>query len=209
MEQEKEYNDFIALGRKYYSKQDNRGITNSNSEVLANVYPKKKEILDGYGMSKCEFFVLIMMEGFFSEKIQLPLLYNRTSNEFIERCIFYFDSFLSKTPKTLSDVIYRQDNFNSVEFYEDLKKNGKHYICSSFLTASTDDYDNSRNVKLIITPKVNGETKAHDVYLILNHGENIKGAIPEYQINFERNAEFEITRIDKNHKIPVVYLNEV
>lgn len=55
MEQEKEYNDFIALGRKYYPKQDNRGITNSNSEVLANVYPKKKEILDGYGMSKCEF----------------------------------------------------------------------------------------------------------------------------------------------------------
>ena len=45
MEQEKEYNNFIALGRKCYPKQDNRGITNFNSEVLANVYPKKKNIL--------------------------------------------------------------------------------------------------------------------------------------------------------------------
>lgn len=42
MEQEKEYNDFIALGRKYYPKQDNRGITNFNSEVLTNVLSEEK-----------------------------------------------------------------------------------------------------------------------------------------------------------------------
>lgn len=66
MEQEKEYNDFIALGRKYYPKQDDKSITTFNSVVLANVYPKKKDILDNYGVTKCELFALIMMEGFFS-----------------------------------------------------------------------------------------------------------------------------------------------
>ena len=43
----------------------------------------------------------------------------------------------------------------------------------------------------------------------MNHGEDIKEAIPENQVNFERNAEFEITGIDENQNIPVVYLNEI
>lgn len=209
MEQEKEYNDFIALGRKYYPKQDNREITNFNSEVLANVYPKKKDILDSYGVTKCELFALIMLEGFFSECIQCPLVLGLKTNSFIERCISYLDSLLSKTPKTSSIVLYRQDHFNSVEYYKELQNKGKYYICSSFLTASTDDYDNSRSVKLVIDPKLDGKTKAHDVYRIMNHGEVINGAKPENQVNFERNAEFEITGIDENQNIPVVYLNEI
>ncbi|MCW4106393.1 hypothetical protein ONT07_13170, partial [Prevotella copri] len=130
-------------------------------------------------------------------------------NSFIERCISYFDSLLSKAPKTSSIVLYRQDHFKSVEYYKELQNKGKHYICSSFLTTSTDDYDNSRSVKLVISPKLDGKTKAHDVYRIMNHGENIKGAIPENQVNFERNAEFEITGIDEKPNIPVVYLNEI
>lgn len=209
MEIDKEYNEFIALGRKCYPKQDNRGITNFNSEVLANVYPKKKDILDSYGVTKCELFALIMLEGFFSDDIQRPLVFGLKTNSFIERCISYFDSLLSKTPKTSSVVLYRQDHFNSVEYYKELQNKGKNYICSSFLTASTDDYDNSRSVKLVINPKLDGKTKAHDVYRILNHGENNKGEIPEYQINFERNAEFEITSIDQSKEIPVVFLKEV
>lgn len=209
MEIDKEYNEFIALGGKCYPKQDNRGITNFNSEVLANVYPKKKDILDSYGVTKCELFALIMLEGFFSDDIQRPLVFGLKTNSFIERCISYFDSLLSKTPKTSSVVLYRQDHFNSVEYYKELQNKGKNYICSSFLTASTDDYDNSRSVKLVIRPKLDSKTKAHDVYRIMNHGEDIKGAIPENQVNFERNAEFEITRIDENPNIPVVYLNEI
>ena len=209
MEQEKEYNDFIALGRKYYPKQDNRGITNFNSKVLANVYPKKKGILDSYGVTKCELFALIMLEGFFSEWIQRPLVFGLKTNSFIERCISYFDSLLSKTPKTSSIVLYRQDHFNSVEDYRELQNKGKHYICSNFLTASTDDFDNSRSVKLVISPKLDGKTKAHDVYRIMNHGEDINGAKPENQVNFERNAEFEIMGIDEKQNIPVVYLNEI
>lgn len=209
MEQEKEYNEFIALGRKCYPKQDNRGITNFNSEVFANVYPKKKDILDSYGVTKCELFTLIMLEGFFSGDVQRPLVFGLKTNSFIERCISYFDSLLSKTPKTSSVVLYRQDHFNSVEYYKDLKNKRKHYICASFLTASTDDYDNYRSVKLVISPKLDGKTKAHDVYRIMNHGEDIKEAKPENQVNFERNAEFEITGIDENQNIPVVYLNEI
>ena len=209
MEQEKEYNDFIALGRKYYPKQDNRGITNFNSKVLANVYPKKKGILDSYGVTKCELFALIMLEGFFSEWIQRPLVFGLKTNSFIERCISYFDSLLSKTPKTSSIVLYRQDHVNSVEDYRELQNKGKHYIGSSFLTASTDDFDTSRSVKLVISPKLDGKTKAHDVYRIMNHGEDINGAKPENQVNFERNAEFEIMGIDEKQNIPVVYLNEI
>ena len=150
-----------------------------------------------------------MLEGFFSECIQRPLVFGLKTNSFIERCISYFDSLLSKAPKTSSIVLYRQDHFNSVEYYKELQNKGKHYICSSFLTTSTDDYDNSRSVKLVISPKLDGKTKAHDVYRIMNHGENIKGAIPENQVNFERNAEFEITGIDEKPNIPVVYLNEI
>lgn len=197
------------MGRKCYPEQDDKGITNFNSVVLDNVYPKKIDILDNYGVTKCELFALIMMEGFFSECIQRPLVFGLKPNSFIKRCIDYFDSLLSKTPKTSSIVLYRQDHFNSVEYYKELQNKGKHYICSSFLTASTDDYDNSRSVKLVISPKLDGKTKAHDVYRIMNHGEDIKGAIPENQVNFERNAEFEITGIDENQNIPVVYLNEI
>lgn len=209
MEQEKEYNDFIALGRKCYPKQDDKGITNFNSVVLDNVYPKKIDILDNYGVTKCELFALIMMEGFFSECIQRPLVFGLKPNSFIKRCIYYFDSLLSKTPKTSSVVLYRQDHFNSVEYYKDLKNKRKHYICASFLTASTDDYDNSRSVKLVIRPKLGCKTKAHDIYRIMNHGEDIKEAIPENQVNFERNTEIEITGIDEKPNIPVVYLNEI
>lgn len=90
-----------------------------------------------------------------------------------------------------------------------MKNKRKHYICASFLTDSTDDYDNYRSVKLVIRPKLGRKTKAHDVYRIMNHGEDIKEAIPENQVNFERNAEFEITGIDENQNIPVVYLNEI
>ena len=136
MEQEKEYNDFIALGRKCYPKQDDKGITNFNSVVLDNVYPKKIDILDNYGVTKCELFALIMMEGFFSECIQRPLVFGLKTNSFIKRCICYFDSLLSKTPKTSSIVLYRQDHFNSVEYYKELYNKGKHYICSSFCLTS-------------------------------------------------------------------------
>ena len=43
----------------------------------------------------------------------------------------------------------------------------------------------------------------------MNHGEDINGAKPENLVSFERNAEFEITGIDENQNIPVVYLNEI
>ena len=43
----------------------------------------------------------------------------------------------------------------------------------------------------------------------MNHGEDIKEAIPENQVNFERNTEFEIMGIDENQDVPVVYLNEI
>lgn len=209
METDKEYNEFIKLGNLCYPKQDSRGITNFNDKVLEHTFPKKKDLLNKYGITKSEYFVLLMLEGFFSGDVQRPLVYGKVLNDFIKKCIGNFDSLLVKTPKTSSLVIYRQDHYNSLDFYEKLQKEGMHYVCPCFLTASTDDYDNSRNVKLLITPKVKDETIAHDVYKIINHGEDIQGALPENQINFERNAEFEITGIDKSKKIPVVFLREV
>lgn len=209
MEQDKDYNDFIVLGKRCYPKQDSRGITNFNCGTVENTFPMKKEILENYGITKVEYFVLLMLEGFFSGDIQRPLVYGQAPNAFIKNCIANFDSLLVKTPQTSAGIIYRQDHYNSLEYYENLQKMGKLYVCPCFLTASTDDYDNSRNVKLVITPKVNGETKAHDVYKIYNHGEDIQGALPENQINFERNTEFKITSIDKSKNIPVVYLKEV
>lgn len=154
MEQNKTYEGFIALGMQCYPKQDSKGITNFNSAVLENTFPTKKDILESYGITKCEFFTLIMMEGFFYGDIQRPLVYGKKPNEFIENGIKYFDSLLNKTPKSSSDVIYRQDHYNSLDYYEKLQKEGKPYVCSCFLTASTDDFDNSRNVKLVITPCV-------------------------------------------------------
>lgn len=66
-----------------------------------------------------------MMEGFFSGDVQRPLVFGLKTNSFIKRCIYYFDSLLNKTPKTSSVVLYRQDHFNSVEYYKDLKNKHK------------------------------------------------------------------------------------
>ena len=57
--------------------------------------------------------------------------------------------------------------------------------------------------KFIIFPLKNGKTKAHDIYLIYNHGEDYGS--PEFQVEFELGTKFMIDKIDGT----TIYMHEL
>ena len=76
-----------------------------------------------------------------------------------------------------------------------------------FLTTSKDDFNNTYNIKWIITPLSNGLTKAHDIYNVYNHGYNCP--YPEWQVEFERNTKFIVNKVVPKENKTEVYISEI
>ena len=188
-----EFRELRELCKKAYGESTApKHITNFSFKVLENVLPKKESIMRTYGITDCEMYVLLLLEGFHTEAIQQ---FSIKTNEFTEKCRCYLNSLLSKTPQTKSDVLYRQEDLFRIDMekMEDCLKKGIPYIHSCYMTASTDDYDN-KDCKFIVTPLKNGNTKAHDIYLIYNQGEDYGS--PENQVEFELGTKFLIDKIE-------------
>ncbi len=188
-----EYSDFIKLATssikgRIYVGQD------SFSTYKEYVYKHKNEhpeIIVQYNLTESELFVMFMMLTKNYDEIQQCASSGKGS-QFAKECVRLFDSFLSKVPRSKSDMFYRVDQYQRIENFI----NNSTYDCNHYLTASTicPDFKNYQNeVKYVICRRLIGKTKAYEVFKICN-------ANNEFQVNFERNTKFEIDYVDKKDK---------
>lgn len=201
--------ELFALGYKYYPGDYFTDVMSFGTSVFNNAYPKYKDRCEKYEISECEFFTLLLLEGLHSHIIQEPFFNSDNKNEFVKELWKCMDSLLIKTPKTASPILYRQEEFYNIDYIKRLYDSSKPLICHHYLTCSTDDYDNTHNIKLIITPQNNIQTRAHDIYLIRNHGEDEGVPYPEYQVEYERESSFLIDRIIEKDGLFDVYCHEI
>jgi hypothetical protein len=156
-------------------------------QVMDNLLDKGV-IHNEYELDEVEVLTLVLLEGFGFDMIQKPAFNHNLLNEFNKILIEYLDSALKKIPITSHKVLYRQDDYQNK-----VPKIGEVISFTGFLTTSKDDFDNTYNVKWIITPLSNKTTKAHDIYIIYNHGYDVP--YPEYQVEFERGTKFKVTKV--------------
>ena len=126
----------------------------------------------------------------------------RKLNALTEVLIQNLDSALRKAPKNTHPVLYANDGFMRGN-----NRIGDIFTVNGFFTTSIDDFDNAHSIKWIIEPLPEGQTKAHEIYKIYNHGEDCP--YPEYQVEFERGTKFEITDIKKGKEYNVVHIKEL
>lgn len=159
-------------------------------------------IHNDFGLNDVEILTLIMLEGFASNLIQRPAFNPKLKNEFNRILITSLDNALLKIPRTSHNTLYRQDCE-----YGMIPKANDVLIIKGFFTASKDDFDNTHCIKWIIKPLSNGHTKAHDIYNVYNHGLEYGNA--EWQVEFERNTKFIVTKVVPQENFTEVYISEL
>ena len=188
-----EYSDFLELARSsiqesIYVGNGSFGSYRENVETFKTEHP---DIIDKYELTESELFFMFMMLTQNYDEIQQCASSGKGS-QFAKECVRLYDSFLSKVPRSKSDMFYRVDQYQRIENFI----NNSTYDCNHYLTASTicPDFKNYQTeVKFVICRRLIGETKAHEVFKICN-------ANNEFQVNFERNTKFEIDYVDKKDK---------
>ena len=172
-------------------------------ELIKSMYRLIEQgvIRNDFRLSDVEVLSIVMLEGFDYDIIQKPAFNENLLDDFNEILINSLDCALLKIPKTNYNTLYRQD-----KYYCKIPEAGEILVFKGFLTASKDDYDNTHNIKWIITPLSNGLTKAHDIYRVYNHGYNCP--YPEWQVQFERNTSFIVTQVETKKNHTEVYITE-
>lgn len=170
-------------------------------QVMDNLLDKGV-IHNEYELDEVEVLTLVLLEGFGFDMIQKPAFNHNLLNEFNKILIEYLDSALKKIPITSHKILYRQDDYQNK-----VPKVGEVISFTGFLTTSKDDFDNTYNVKWIITPLSNKITKAHDIYKIYNYGYDVR--YPEYQVEFERGTKFKVTKVVEKAEYSEVYITEL
>ena len=162
----------------------------------------KGTVHNDFGLNEIEILALIMLEEFAYKSIQQPAFNDIYLNDYNEILINSLDNALLKIPRTSHDTLYRQDR----DYYK-IPENGEILKFKGFFTTSKDDFDNTYNVKWVIKPFPNGLTKAHDIYLVYNKGCNLP--YPEWQVEFERNTKFIVTKVVPKDNFTEVYISEL
>lgn len=162
----------------------------------------KGTVHNDFGLNEIEILALIMLEEFAYKSIQQPAFNDIYLNDYNEILINSLDNALLKIPRTSHDTLYRQDR----DYYK-IPENGEILKFKGFFTTSKDDFDNTYNIKWVIKPFPNGLTKAHDIYLVYNKGCNLP--YPEWQVEFERNTKFIVTKVVPKDNFTEVYISEL
>ena len=188
-----EYKEFLELAKSSIKKRIyvGQGSFSSYMEYVGKFKNEYEGIIARYDLNESELFVMFMMLTKNFDEIQQCASSGKGS-QFAKECVRLFDSFLSKVPRSKSDMFYRVDQYQRIENFI----NNTTYDCNHYLTASTicPDFKNYQNeVKFVICRRLIGKTKAHEVFKICN-------ANNEFQVNFERNTKFEIDYVDKKDK---------
>ena len=178
-------------------------MLNSHIKAMQHLKEVNKIHYKEYNLTDLEALSIVILEGFGSSRfIQEPLYNRRKSNALTEVLIQNLDKALRKAPKNTHPVLYANDGFMRGN-----NRIGDIFTVTGFFTTSKDDFDNAHSIKWIIEPLPEGQTKAHEIYKIYNHGEDCP--YPEYQVEFERGAKFEITDIKKGKEYNVVHIKEL
>lgn len=195
-----EYRDFLELAMGSIKERIHvgNGSFDTYREDVEMFKSEHPDIIEQYGLTESELFVMFMMLIKNYDEIQ-QCASSGNGTSFDKECVRQYDSFLNKIPISTSNTFYRADMYTRIENFEKRAS----YICEHFLTASTspsifDKYQNC--VKQIINKRIRGMSKAHDVFRVFE----VKG---EKQVNFKRNTKFQIDNIDKKNK--VVELTEI
>ena len=188
-----EYIEFLDLAQKNIKNAiiTGNGFIETYKEYVETFKSEHPDIIDQNELTESELFVMFMMLTKNYDEIQQCASSGKGS-QFAKECVRLFDSFLSKVPRSKSDMFYRVDQYQRIENFI----NNSTYDCNHYLTASTicPDFKNYQNeVKYVICRRLIGKTKAHEVFKICN-------ANNEFQVNFERNTKFEIDYVDKKDK---------
>lgn len=188
------YNDFLKLAKssiqeRIYVGEGSFETYRENVETFTTEHP---DIIVQNELTESELFVMFMMLTKNFDEIQQCASSGKGS-QFAKECVRLFDSFLSKVPRSKSDMFYRVDQYQRIENFI----NKSTYDCNHYYTAST-NYSILENyqhgVKFFIHRRLVGKTKAHDVFVVNNVNN-------EFQVNFERNTRFEVNSLDKKNKI--------
>ena len=158
-------------------------------------------ITNMYGLTEQEILSIVMLEGFEYRLIQDAAFNNAPTTPFTSKLIKLLDSAINKAPKTLHQVLYRQDSY-----YSGVPKEGETIQIAGFWTTSVEDFDNTNDKKWIIKPLPPEETKAHDIYKIYNHGDEHGNG--ELQVEYERNTTFKIEKIVQHHRYLEICVSE-
>ena len=178
-------------------------LLNSHIKAMQHLKEVNKIHYKEYNLTDLEALSIVILEGFGSSRfIQEPLYNRRKLNALTEVLIQNLDSALRKAPKNTHPVLYANDGFMRGN-----NRIGDIFTVNGFFTTSIDDFDNAHSIKWIIEPLPEGQTKAHEIYKIYNHGEDCP--YPEYQVEFERVTKFEITDIKKGKEYNVVHIKEL
>ena len=188
------YNDFLKLAKssiqeRIYVGEGSLETYRENVETFKTEHP---DIIDQNELTESELFVMFMMLTKNYYEIQQCASSGKGS-QFAKECVRQFDSFLSKVPRSKSDMFYRVDQYQRIENFI----NTSIYDCNHYLTVSTNSsvLENYQyGVKFVIHRRLIGKTKAHDVFVVNNVNN-------EFQVNFERNTRFEVNSLDKKNKI--------
>ncbi len=188
------YNDFLKLAKssiqeRIYVGEGSFETYRENVETFKTEHP---DIINQNELTESELFVMFMMLTKNYDEIQQCASSGKGS-QFAKECVRQFDSFLSKVPRSKSDMFYRVDQYQRIENFI----NTSIYDCNHYLTVSTNNsvLENYQyGVKFVIHRRLIGKTKAHDVFVINNVNN-------EFQVNFERNTRFEVNSLDKKNKI--------
>ena len=162
----------------------------------------KGTVHNDFGLNEIEILALIMLEEFAYKSIQQAAFNDIYLNDYNKILINSLDNALLKIPRTSHDTLYRQDR----DYYK-IPENGEILKFKGFFTTSKDDFDNTYNIKWVIKPFPNGLTKAHDIYLVYNKGYNLP--YPEWQVEFERNTKFIVTKVVPKDNFTEVYISEL
>ena len=170
-------------------------------EAMNNLVAKGV-IHNDYELNEIEILALIMLEEFAYNTIQQPAFNDGYLNDYNEILINSLENALLNIPRTFHKTLYRQE-----KYYYKVPKVGEILKFKGFFTTSKDDYDNTYNIKWVITPLSNGLTKAHDIYVVYNKGYNLP--YPEWQVEFERNTRFVVNQIEPKENYTKVYISEL
>lgn len=195
-----ELEELFSLCKNNYGTNNTNGhISNWSIGGIKNILQCEQTLsaMQLYGVSDYELYSLFILIGNKPYYLQWSCIDQNQENAFTTKCKAYLDSLLQKTPKTKEKVLYRQDNYTCISQLKDLLEHNKPYVHPCYMTCSTDDFDHG-HIKFIITPLGNGKTKAHEIYVIYNHGD-------ERQVEFELGTKFRIDRIVDSS----VYMHEI
>lgn len=107
------------------------------------------------------------------------------------------DSAIRKAPKCECKTLYR--------FLNDFDRRNLHigevYTPTHSLTTTTEDWGKDSDM-YIIAPVSNGNTRAHSLFELYNHGD-------ETQVNFERGTKFKVVDIKDINNRTIIFLNEI